>query len=43
MRLQIANPSAHPELAGLPFCERLEDWDLDGCTACSVSTATSCG
>ena len=30
MRLQIANPSAHAELAGLPFRERLEDWDLDG-------------
>jgi hypothetical protein len=30
MRLQIANPSAHAELASLPFRERLEDWDLDG-------------
>ena len=25
----VANPSAHAELAGLPFLERLEDWDLD--------------
>ena len=29
MRLQLSNPSAHPDIAGLPFLERLEDWDLD--------------
>ncbi len=28
MRLQIANPSQHAELAALPFAERLDDWDL---------------
>ena len=30
MRLQLSNPSAHPDIAGLPFLERLEDWNLDG-------------
>ncbi len=29
MRLQLANPSEHPAVAGLPFLERLEDWDLE--------------
>ncbi len=28
MRLQIASPSAHPSIAGLPFAERLDDWSL---------------
>lgn len=28
MRLQIANPSAHPRIGELPFADRLEDWDL---------------
>ena len=28
MRLQIANPSLHPEIAVFPFSERLADWDL---------------
>ncbi|MEL6891293.1 MAG: DUF4032 domain-containing protein [Actinomycetota bacterium] len=28
MRLQIANPSDHPDVAGLPFERRLDDWDL---------------
>jgi tRNA A-37 threonylcarbamoyl transferase component Bud32 len=28
MRLQIASPSQHPELAALPFANRLDDWDL---------------
>ncbi|WP_040491025.1 DUF4032 domain-containing protein [Ilumatobacter nonamiensis] len=27
MRLQIANPSAHPNIGQLPFAERLADWD----------------
>ena len=29
MRLQLSNPSAHPDIAGLPFLERLEDWNLE--------------
>ena len=29
MRLQLSNPSAHPDIAGLPFLERLEDWEGD--------------
>ncbi len=29
MRVQIASPSEHPRIAGLPFHERLDDWDLD--------------
>ncbi len=29
MRLQLANPSEHPAIAGLPFLEQLDDWDLD--------------
>lgn len=29
MRLQLSNPSAHPDIAGLPFLDRLEDWNLD--------------
>lgn len=28
MRLQLANPSAHPLISGLPFTERLTDWTL---------------
>ena len=28
MRLQIASPSDHPQIAGLPFSERLDDWTL---------------
>ncbi|MGB3735318.1 MAG: DUF4032 domain-containing protein [Ilumatobacter sp.] len=28
MRLQIATPSEHPNIASLPFTERLEAWDL---------------
>ena len=28
MRLQIASPSDHPQVAGLPFADRLEDWTL---------------
>ena len=28
MRLQIASPSDHPSIAGLPFAERLDDWSL---------------
>jgi hypothetical protein len=28
VRLQIANPSLHPEIAAFPFIERLADWDL---------------
>lgn len=28
MRLQIASPSDHPQIAGLPFSERLNDWTL---------------
>ncbi len=28
MRLQIANPSEHPNIADLPFDTRLDDWDL---------------
>jgi hypothetical protein len=29
MRLQLANPSEHPAIAGLPYLEQLDDWDLD--------------
>ena len=29
MRLQLSNPSAHPDIAGLPFMDRLEDWNGD--------------
>jgi len=29
MRLQLTNPSAHPDIAGLPFMDRLEDWTGD--------------
>jgi tRNA A-37 threonylcarbamoyl transferase component Bud32 len=28
MRLQIASPSDHPQVAGLPFSERLNEWKL---------------
>lgn len=28
MRLQIATPSEHPQIANLPFTDRLEAWDL---------------
>lgn len=28
MRLQLANPSDHPLISGLPFTERLSDWTL---------------
>ena len=28
MRLQIATPSEHPDIATLPFADRLEAWDL---------------
>ncbi|MFK8023312.1 MAG: DUF4032 domain-containing protein [Ilumatobacter sp.] len=28
MRLQIANPSEHPNVAALPFSQRLDDWSL---------------
>lgn len=28
VRLQIANPSLHPEIAAFPFSQRLADWDL---------------
>jgi tRNA A-37 threonylcarbamoyl transferase component Bud32 len=28
MRVQIANPSDHPRIAGLPFGERLESWTM---------------
>lgn len=28
MRVQLANPSAHPDIAALPFARRLGDWDL---------------
>jgi hypothetical protein len=28
VRLQIARPSLHPEIAAFPFAERLADWDL---------------
>ena len=28
MRLQLANPSDHPLISGLPFTERLTDWSL---------------
>ncbi len=28
VRLQIANPSDHPDVARLPFEERLDDWEL---------------
>jgi len=27
MRLQLANPADHPGLAGLPWTDRLDDWD----------------
>jgi len=30
VRLQIANPSSHPDIATLPFERRLDDWDLPG-------------
>ncbi|MFT6292003.1 MAG: tRNA A-37 threonylcarbamoyl transferase component Bud32 [Ilumatobacter sp.] len=28
MRLQIASPSGHPHIAGLPFTQRLNDWTM---------------
>lgn len=28
MRVQLASPSEHPHIAGLPFTERLDDWTL---------------
>ncbi|MFT4658451.1 MAG: hypothetical protein ACI8V4_002642, partial [Ilumatobacter sp.] len=28
MRLQIASPSGHPHIAGLPFTQRLDDWTM---------------
>ena len=28
MRLQLANPSAHPQIADFPFSDPLEEWDL---------------
>lgn len=28
VRVQLANPSAHPRLATLPFTRRLDEWDL---------------
>jgi len=28
MRVQVANPSDHPQIAALPFLTRLDDWDL---------------
>ncbi len=30
MRLQIANPAAHPSVPALPLLEPLDGWDLDG-------------
>ena len=42
MRVQVARPAEHAGIAELPLDQRLEDWTCPTCTACSVSTATSC-